>query len=97
MQQLRVYTAHFDLTTAQIVINCTLKYALPQPPGLTPLNNVANTSCPWLPGRLAQGTVLLLLLLLRLLLHLSMELQRTLNEGRSCTRVCSYRTLTVYI
>ena len=27
MEQLN--TAHFDFTTAQIVINCTLKYALP--------------------------------------------------------------------
>ena len=27
MQQLHIYTAHFDFTTAQIVINCTLKYA----------------------------------------------------------------------
>jgi len=28
MQQLHIYTAYFDFTTAQIVINCTLKYAL---------------------------------------------------------------------
>jgi len=28
MQNLHFYTAHFDFTTAQIVINCTLKYAL---------------------------------------------------------------------
>jgi len=28
MQKLHFYTAHFDCTTAQIVINCTLKYAL---------------------------------------------------------------------
>jgi len=28
MQQLHINTAHFDFTTAQIVINCTLKYAL---------------------------------------------------------------------
>jgi len=26
--QITFYTAHFDVTTAQIVINCTLKYAL---------------------------------------------------------------------
>jgi len=25
MQQLHIYTAHFDVTSAQIVINCTLK------------------------------------------------------------------------
>ena len=28
MQQLHIYIAHFDFTTAHIVINCTLKYAL---------------------------------------------------------------------
>src|SRR6218665_3144793 len=28
MQQLHIYTAHSDFTTAQIVINCMLKYAL---------------------------------------------------------------------
>jgi len=28
MQKLHFYTAHFDFTTAEIVINCTLKYAL---------------------------------------------------------------------
>ena len=28
MQQLHIYTAYFDFTIAQIVINCTLKYAL---------------------------------------------------------------------
>src|SRR6218665_4178802 len=30
------YTAHFDFTTAQIVINCTLKYALSSDFGLAP-------------------------------------------------------------
>jgi len=29
--KLHIYTAHFDFSTAQIVINCTLKYALNQP------------------------------------------------------------------
>jgi len=28
IQQLHIYTAHFDFTTAQIAISCTLKYAL---------------------------------------------------------------------
>jgi len=30
MQKLNFYTTHFDFTTAQIVINCTLKCALLQ-------------------------------------------------------------------
>jgi len=29
MQQLLIYTAHFDFTTAEIMINCTFKHALP--------------------------------------------------------------------
>ena len=29
IQKLHFYTAHFDFTTAQILINCTLKYVLP--------------------------------------------------------------------
>ena len=37
IQKLHFYTAHFDFTTAQIVINCTLKYAL-----LWPINPVQN-------------------------------------------------------
>jgi len=39
MQRLRIYTAHFDFTTAKIVINCTLRYAL------TPHNSIQGMPC----------------------------------------------------
>jgi len=36
MKQLHIYTAHFDFTTAEIVINCKLKYVSDHISTLTP-------------------------------------------------------------